>query len=80
MGSFKEINIIIYITFLMAWLILKTSDSKLLKIDKRSWKNIDNYYNGYITMKNSDYVKINSVNLLYLIINKVDGYIEKKWK
>ena len=29
-------------------------------------------------MKDSDYVKINSVNPLYLIIDKVDGYIEEK--
>ena len=31
-------------------------------------------------MKDSDYLKINSVNPLYLIIGKVDGYIEEKWK
>ena len=29
-------------------------------------------------MKDSDYVKINSVNLLYLMISKVDRYIEEK--
>ena len=29
-------------------------------------------------MKDSDYVKINNVNLLYLIIGKVHGYIEEK--
>ena len=29
-------------------------------------------------MKNSDYVKINSVNPLYLIIGEVDGSIEEK--
>ena len=29
-------------------------------------------------MKDSDYVKINSVNPFYLIIDKVDGYIEEK--
>ena len=29
-------------------------------------------------MKDSDYVKISSVNPLYLIIEKVDGYIEEK--
>ena len=29
-------------------------------------------------MKDSDYVKINSVNFLNLIIDKVDGYIEEK--
>ena len=32
-------------------------------------------------MKDSDCVKINSVNPLYLIIDRVYGYIkEKKWK
>ena len=44
----------------------------LLKIDKKSYKNIDIYYIGYITMKDSEYVKINSVKPFYLIINKVD--------
>ena len=29
-------------------------------------------------MKDSDHVKINSVNPLYLIIDEVDGYIEEK--
>ena len=29
-------------------------------------------------MKDSGYVKINSVNRLYLITDKVDGYIEEK--
>ena len=56
---------------------IKHFDADLLKIDKKSYKNIDIYYIGYITMKNSDYVKINSVNTLYLIINKVDGCIEE---
>ena len=28
-------------------------------------------------MKNSDYVKINSVNSLYLIVNEVDGYFKE---
>ena len=29
-------------------------------------------------MKDYDYLKINSVNPLYLIIDKADGYAEKK--
>ena len=53
-------------------------DPNLLKIDKKSCKNIGIYYIGYITVKNSDYVKINSVNPLYLIISDVDGYIKEK--
>ena len=59
----------------------KNFDPNLLKIDKKSYKNIDIYYIGYITMKDSDYVKINSVNPLYLIIGEVDGYFEEiSWK
>ena len=53
-------------------------DPNLLKIDKKSYKNIDIYYIGYITMKDFDYVKIESVNPLYLFISKVDGHIEEK--
>ena len=57
---------------------IKDFDPNLLKIDKKSYKNIDIYYIGYITMKDSDYVKIKSVNPLYLIISEVDGYIKEK--
>ena len=31
-------------------------------------------------MKDADYVRINRVNPLYLIIGKVDGYFEEKRK
>ena len=47
-----------------------------LKLDKKSHKKIDIYYIGYITMKGFDYGKVNSVNPLYFIIDKVDGYME----
>ena len=33
---------------------LKSLELNLLKIDKRSYKNIDIYYIGYITFKNID--------------------------
>ena len=32
-------------------------DSNLLKVDKKLYKYIDIYYIGYITIKESDYVK-----------------------
>ena len=57
---------------------IENFDPKLLKIDKKSYKNVDTYYIGYITMKDSDYAEIKSLNPLYLIISKVDGYIEEK--
>ena len=51
-------------------------DSNLLKIDKRSYNNIDITLD--ITIKNiSDYNCINSVKPLYFIIGKEDGYIEE---
>ena len=52
--------------------------SNLLKIDKKSYKNIDIYYIGYITIKKNWLCKYDYVNPLYLIIDKVYGYIEEK--
>ena len=53
-------------------------DSNLLKIDKKSYKDIDIYCIGYITItKISDCKNIYSVNSLYLIIDKVDGHIKE---
>ena len=56
---------------------IKEFHSNLIKIDKKSYKNTDIYCLGYITRKDFDYVKIDSVNTLYLIIDKVDGCIEE---
>ena len=77
MGNIKEINIKNRTYYFFDDIIKsKDFDSNLLKIDKESCKYIDIYYIGYITIKDFDYVKINSVNSLYLIIDKIDGYIE----
>ena len=35
------------------------------------------YFIGYATIKDSKYIKINSVNPLYLIISKMNGYFEE---
>ena len=57
---------------------IKVFDSSLLKIDKKSYKNIGIYNIRYITIKKIDVCEsINSVNPLYLIIGKVDGYIKE---
>ena len=51
----------------------------MLKTDKKSYKNINIYYIGYITIKNiDDYESIYSVNPLHLRINHASGYIEEK--
>ena len=49
--------------------------------DPKSYKNIDIYYIGYITIKDiSDYETIvkHSVNPFYFIVGEVDGYIEER--
>ena len=58
---------------------LKKFDTGLLKIDKKSFKDIDIYYIGYITKKKiDDCQNICSVNPLYLFLDHANGYIEKK--
>ena len=58
---------------------LKDFDARLLKIDKKSYKNIGIYNIGYIAIKKiDDYENIYSVNPLYLIIAHASGYIEEK--
>ena len=57
---------------------IKIFDSILLKIDKKSYENIDIYYIGYITIKNTGYYEsIYSVNPFNFIIGEVDGNIEE---
>ena len=57
----------------------KKFDSNLLKIDKKSYKDIVIYNIGYITIKKiDDYENIYSANPLYLIIDHASGYIEEK--
>ena len=52
MGSIKEINIKNQTYYFFNDMInIKDFGSSLLKIDKKSCKNIDSYYVGYITIK-----------------------------
>ena len=80
MGEVKQINIINRTYYFYNDIIdLKDFEPNLLKIDKNSYKNIDVYYIGYITIKKiDDYESIYSVNPLYLRINHASGYIEEK--
>ena len=58
---------------------IKNSDQNLLKIDKKLHKNIDISYIGYTTIKNiNDDKNIHSVNPLYIVVGKADGYFEEK--
>ena len=55
----------------------KYFDPNNVKIDENSYKNILIYYIGYVTNKDLKYVKIYSVDSLYLIFSNVNGYFEK---
>ena len=52
-------------------------DQNDIKIDEKSYENILIYYIRYLTIKYLKYVKINSVNPLYLIFMKVNGYLKE---
>ena len=85
--KYKNINIkdqtcfvffifLFYFIFFDDMIDIKKFDSIFLKLDKKSYKNIDICYINYITMK--DHLNINIVNPLYLVINEVDRYIEER--
>ena len=57
--------------------IINNFDSNKIKIDEKSYKNIFIYYIGYVTIKDLKYVKVNSVNFLYLTFSKVNVYFEE---
>ena len=58
---------------------IRNFHSNLLKIDKKSHKDIDIYYIGYITIKKvDDCENIHSVNPLYLIIHSATQYFKEK--
>ena len=79
MGNIKEINTKNQTYYFSNDRIsIEDFDPNLLKIDKKPYKNINIYYIGYITMQDSDYVKIKSVNPLYLIVSEVDGHIKEE--
>ena len=57
---------------------LKNFDGKLLKVDKKDYKEIDIYYVGYVTVKKiANCSKINSINPLHLMINEMIGHFEE---
>ena len=78
MGEVKQINIKNRTRYFYNDIInIKNFDAKLLKIENKSYKDIDIYYIGYITIKkNDDCENIDSVNPL--CIDHANGYIEEK--
>ena len=80
MGEVKQISIKNRTCYFYNDVInIKYFDAKLLKINKKSYKDIDIYNIGYITIKKTDDCEnIYSVNPLYLLIDHASGYIEEK--
>ena len=80
MGEVKQINIknrTYY--FYNDQINLKDFDARLLKVDKKDYNEIDIYYIGYVTVKKiANCNNINSVNPLYLMIDKMIGHFEEK--
>ena len=82
MGQVKAI-IIKYRTYYFFNDIINIEEFDLnwIKIDKKSYKDTDIWYIGYIIIKKIDhYENIYSVNPLYLIIGKVNGHIVEKMR
>ena len=78
MGNTKQINIKNRTYYFFNDMInIKDFDSNLLKIDKKSYTNIDIHYIGYIRKKHFDRLYNHNVKPFYLFIDKADGYIEE---
>ena len=74
MGEIKQIDIKNRTYYFYNDIIdLKDFDARLLKIDKKSYRNIGIYNIGYITIEKIDhYESIYSVNPLYLRVDHVN--------
>ena len=82
MGELKQINIKNRSYYFYNDMInLKNFEANVLKIDKKSYKNIGIYNIGFITIKKIGGCKnVYSVNPLYLLVNNPSEYIkEKNW-
>ena len=80
MGEVKQINIKNRNYYFYNDMInTKNFKQNLLKIDRKSYKDICIYNIGYIAIKkNDDCENVYSVNPLYLFINYANRYIEEK--
>ena len=80
MGKVKQINIKNRTYhFYNDQINLKDFHARLLKVDKKNYKEIGIYYIGYVTVKKMvNCNNINSVNPLYLMINEMIGHFEEK--
>ena len=69
-NKFKDVSIKNHTYYFFNDIIsIKNFDLNNIEIDEKSYKNILIYYISYVTIKDSKYVKINTVNHLYLIFS-----------
>ena len=61
-NKFKNISIENHTYYFFDINNIKVFDPNNIKIDEKSYKNILIYYLGYVKIKDSKYVKINSLN------------------
>ena len=87
MGEVKQINIKNRTYHFYNMINIKKFEPNLLKIDRKSNKNIGIYNIGYITVKKIDhYENTYSVNPLFLRVNHASEYIKEiifwhyRWK
>ena len=72
-NKIEDISIKTHIYYFFNEIInIKNFDLNNINLDGKSCKNVLIYYIRYVTIKDSKYVKINSVTSLYLINNKVN--------
>ena len=80
MGKIRQINIKSRTSYFYNDQInQKDFDASMLKIDKKKYKETNAYYIGYVSFKEiANCNNINSVNPLYLMIDKMIGHFEEK--
>ena len=76
-NTIEDINIKNHTNYFFEDIDIKDFDPKNIKMDEVSYKNILIYYIAYVMIKNLKYMKFNIVNPLYLMLNKMNGYLEE---
>ena len=87
MGNVKDLNVKNQKYYHFDDMIdIRKSESNLLKIDKKSYRDFDIYHIGYLTVKkfsnwnsDCDYEYIRSINPLYLIFKSATGYFKEEY-
>ena len=77
MNSIKDIAIKNCAYYCFDDINIKIRDPNKININEKLCKNFFINHIGYVRVKNLSYVKINSVNPLYLMTDKINRYVEE---